>query len=55
MAHLRKLPIFVLALAIAACAETPTNPHYSAADAAFDGTSPPPDNTGRGVYFGGGH
>lgn len=54
MKHLRTLPILAVALAVAACADTPTAPRSAPDQAAFDGTNPPPDSTGRGVYAGGG-
>lgn len=55
MKHARTVAILALALAFAACAEPPTAPHNAPDQAAFDGSTPPPDSTGRGVFFGGGH
>jgi len=54
MRNLRVIPILIVAVAISACAGSPTASRYSPDEAAFDGTNPPPDSTGRGVYAGGG-
>lgn len=54
MKHLRLVPILAVAVALAACADPPTAPRSAPDQATFDGVTPPPDTTGRGVFFGGG-
>lgn len=54
MRHLRCLTFLAATLAIAACAEAPMASGNDPGQPAFDGTTPPTDGIGRGIYAGGG-